>query len=769
MRSGNRNSLRKNILRVGIAALAVAAVVFIVIRVLGPRVASVFVLLKTTSTALPLSGVDVTSAPSPESAARAFLDAWRSEDYPRMYSMLSSLSRDAMSEEAFTGKYTDVRDQATLRSIDYRILSADMSPTDATVSFEVTLHTILAGDITRQTRMLLRNQSGQWKVAWNDTVILPELGNGNYLMMHRDWPTRGNIYDRNGLALAAEGDAVEIGVVPGLITDEETMLTYLSRALGMPREMIRQKYANAQPDWYIPIGDVNRADIEDLIGTLNNLGGIRLTTTKMRYYYEGGVGSHIVGYTQKQDAEMQAYYRSLGYDGSETVGANGLERWGEQYLAGKPGGQLLVLSAGGSLLATLGESEPQPSMNIHTTIDRELQARIEQTVMGNYYRGAVVVLQRDTGEVLAMTSSPRYDSNLFNPESYNGSFQNGALVQDILNDPNHPLINRATSGLYPLGSVFKIITMAAALESGLFTPDSSYFCTGEFTEWPGLTLYDWTIEHDMKPHGTIDLVQGLTRSCDCFFWHVGLALYYQNAWLVPDMAYSFGLGKPTGIIGMDEEAGLVPNPGWKHDTTGEDWNGGDALNQAIGQGMLQVTPLQVADFIAAVGNGGTLWTPQVVSSIEPPIGDPIVFPNTIRGKLPVKAENLAAIQKGMIGVVNNTNGTAHHRFYGISTAYKIAGKTGTAQTNYEYPHSWFAAYTYSELPNKPDIAVVVVAEYAGEGADAAAPMVRRVIELYFLGQPASFYPWESEYGWRGTNTPEFTPTPSEETTETLSP
>jgi penicillin-binding protein 2 len=751
--------LKKWIVPIGILAVIVIAVVAVRGLLPGSGAAT----LESTITQAVL-GVGITKAPDPESAARAFLDGWQAQDYAKMYSMLSSLSRDAMSEADFAGFYKEVHLQATVRSLDYQILSVELTPTDATVSFEVTLHTVMVGDITRPTRMLLKNQQGGWKVAWDDKTVLPELENGNRLIIYRDRPARGNIYDRNGLALAAEAEAVEIGIVPGEINNEDTVVAYVATALKIPREMVRLMFDDDHPDWYYPIGDVNKDDIEEMYGMLRGTAGIRLTTTMMRYYFGGGVASHIIGYTQQPSDETMEYYQSLGYAGDERVGALGLEYWGEQYLAGRQGGQLWVTTPTGSNLALMAESKAQPSMAIYTTLDRDLQQQMEQTLMGPF-TGAAVVLNRNTGEVLAMMSSPGYDSNLFNPESYNGSINNGALVQAIINDQRHPLVNRATTGLYPLGSVFKIITMAAGLQSGEFAPDTLYNdADGYFRELGGFVGTDWVIEKDAKPHGVITLEQCLERSCNPCFWHVGLTLYYKDAWLVPNMAQAFGLGSETGITGVDEEAGFVPNPGWKHDTQGEDWTGGDALNQAIGQGSLQVTPLQVADFVAAVGNGGTLYRPQILLSIKPPIGDVVFsFQPEVRGRLPVSPENLESIQRGMTAVVNNVKGTARHRFYGISDLYRIAGKTGTAQTtDYDLPNSWFVAFTFSEKPDKPDIAIAVIVERIGEGSTYAAPMARRILEIYFGGRPAAFYPWESEYGMRGTETPEVTEEPTSE-------
>jgi hypothetical protein len=282
-------------------------------------------------------GIGITKAPTPESAARTFLDGWQSKDYAKMYSLLSSLSRDAMSAADFEAFYEDVALQTTLQSLDYKILTVEMTPTDATIGFEVTQHTYLVGDIISRTRMLMKFQEGGWKVSWDEKTVMPELENGNKLVMRRQNPLRGNIYDRNGLALAAEAEAVEIGIVSGEINDEGQVVAYVALALNLPREQIRLMIDYDHPDWYTPIGDVNKEDIAEYYGTLRNLGGVRLTETKMRYYFGGGVASHVIGYTQQPSEENIAEYRAMGYAGDEQVGASGLEYWGEQYLAGRPG------------------------------------------------------------------------------------------------------------------------------------------------------------------------------------------------------------------------------------------------------------------------------------------------------------------------------------------------------------------------------------------------------------------------------------------------
>jgi penicillin-binding protein 2 len=752
-----RQSVFPKPLLIGILSVVGIGIVFVLLLTQGGKNG---VLGGATKTPASLAA-EITRVPTPESVARAFLDDWQVQKYSEMYSLLSPATDRAIPKVQFEKAYANVQTEATLRSLEYKILSVDVTPTDAIVQFEITLHTALFGDFVRPTRMLLNNQDGLWKVAWDGQTILPELENGNSLILHRDTPARGNIYDRGGLALASETEVVEIGVVPSLITDEDTMLSYLSTALKLPREVIRLKYDSDHPDTYYPVGEVSRADLDarHLYEALRDTGGIQLQTSEMRFYYGGGIAANVVGYTRPLPKEMQPDYLPLGYSVDDRVGASGLELGEEQFLAGKHGGTLDVVTSTGAFVSTLAEAKASPGMDIFTTLDRDLQSQMDRTLLGSF-SGAAVVLNRNTGEVLAMVTSPSFDSNLFNPQSYNGTTNGGEAVSNLLNDPGRPFLNRATQGTYPLGSVFKIITMATALESGRFTPETIYNNDNVFfTEYPG-TWEDWTGEKGLPPWGKITLEQGLERSCNNYFWHIGYDLFINNdPSAVTKMANQFGLGAPTRIIGLSEDAGSLPGPG-----DNPNWSGTDALNQAIGQGGMLVSPLQVADFVAAVGNGGTLYRPRVVLTVGPAGGDPVYASGPeVLNILPVKPDNLRAIQQAMTGVINDPLGTARQRFYVISAALRIAGKTGTAQSGAEDPHAWFAAYTFSSLPNKPDIAVVVVVEHVGDGSVYAAPMVRRAMEIYFYGAPRTRYAWESEIGVRATDTPVETETPTETT------
>jgi penicillin-binding protein 2 len=592
-------------------------------------------------------------------------------------------------------------------------------------------------------------EKGAWQVQWEDGLILPELHGGNSLSLDVKFPARGNIYDRNGHGIAAQSDAVSLGVVPAAIgiDAESGLLLTLSNLTGIPGLWIRSMYTGTE-NYYIGIGETSKDQYDQYGAALANYSGVEATAYNTRYYYDGGIASQTIGHVQLVPKEQLDEYKRKGYLGDEKVGVSGLEQWGEQYLAGTHGGSLYVIDQNKQIVTRLAQVEPKTSQSIYTTLDKDLQEGAQKAIAG--FDGAVVVMERDTGRVLAMVSSPGYDPNLFDP--YNANFQ---FLSDMLNNPNQPLVNRATQGQYPLGSVFKIVTMSAALESKEFTAQSSYNCTSDFTELPGVILYDWTHDHGIAASGVLTLPEGLMRSCDPWFWHIGLTLFNKGLTSnVPDMARAFGLGQPTGIEGVDEASGAIPDP------TGP----GDAVNLAIGQGAMLVTPLQVADFVAAVGNGGTLYKPQIIEKIAPPDGDPtFTFKPVVRNMLPVSAENLKIVQDAMRTVIMDPRGTAYYTFMGMNVP--IYGKTGTAQNNPgEKPHAWFAGYTDAKNPSKPDISIAVLLANQGEGADWAAPVFRRVVEIYFNGQPGRPYRWESTYYI--TRTPTLPVTPTIELTKT---
>jgi hypothetical protein len=290
--------------------------------------------------------VHITSVPDVKTAARAYLESWKQEDYPAMYARLTSVSQDALTEEEFTKHYQGVSTEIALDGVNYEILSALTNPSNAQVSYRILLHSVLVGDIQAETLMNLSLEKGQWRVQWDDTLVLPQLAGGNYLAMDREGytPSRANIYDRNGHALVAQADATALGLYPDNIDPEQadTLFSVLSSLTGLRVDTIQGMYASFPPGggWYLPLGEVTADRVADRFDLLSGLSGVVMSPYKSRYYFEGGIAPHVVGYVSAIQVEEVEEYKRKGYQQDERVGRIGLEKWGEQYLAGKRGGSL---------------------------------------------------------------------------------------------------------------------------------------------------------------------------------------------------------------------------------------------------------------------------------------------------------------------------------------------------------------------------------------------------------------------------------------------
>jgi len=704
----------------------------------------------TATATLPPPGVTTIPTPSVETAMRAFLDSQKVEDYNSMYAMLAQATRDSLTADEFAKRYSDSMLMMNVTGIDYGIRSLQTNIDNAQVAFNLVYHSALFGDLSRDMLANFVLEDGQWRIQWDDSLILPELAGGKHLVTDYRAPARGDIYDRNGNAVVTHSDAVALGVVAGQVAPElqTSLFNALWRLTGIRPDIISQEYDSYPAGQYVPVGEASSEAVNQS-GLLAVYSGLVLATDyTSRFYYGSGVAPQSVGYATAIYKEDVQAYSKLGYGPYDVVGHTGIEQAYQQQLGGRDAATLYVASADGTLGNPVASVDAQPADSLYLTIDRDLQMQAQQAMDG--LPGAIVVMERDTGRILAIVSSPSFDPNLFDASNKNSI----NLQNMVLNDPNQPLFNRATQGAFPLGSVFKTITMAAALESGLFTPESTWDCAYDYTELVplgGPVLYDWTKTHcddakaadpnatcntiNTRPSGLLTLPQGLMRSCDPWFYHIGFTLFNQGQpTAISDMAAKFGLGTATGV-GIGEESGNIPVPG----------SSTQATSIAVGQSDVLVTPLQVARFIAAIGNGGTLYRPQLVEKIQPVSGDAVsVFKPESVGTLPLTPDNLKVIQDAMRSVTNDPRGTA----YSVLGTFAIptAAKTGTAESGSGTPHAWFAGYSLAGLPNKPDIAVAVVVNNKGEGAQWALPIFRRIMEIYFYGHPQYVYRWESNFG-----------------------
>jgi penicillin-binding protein 2 len=675
-------------------------------------------------------GQDISRVGAAHNTAEAYLLNWQQGDFAAMYAQLTPFSQDAFSLEAFLGHHQDFAEAILLTGWDFQILSAIAEGEHAQVGYRLIFETTLLGTFSTDTVMNLVLAGERWQVQWEIGMILPELRGGNTLELVYKIPARGRIYASDGSPLAAYENAVALGVVPGEIPPEQAPLLYetLASLSIHSQEDIARMVEETPDDWYLPVVSLSQAEVMPQLEILTSLGGLRIDEFRSRYYVDGGVAPHALGYLLLiSEADLPAY-QAQGYRQDERVGAAGLEAAFEPQLAGRRGGTLYLISPQGEILSLLASQPPEPAQSITTTLDKTLQMRLQDS-LGDL-RAAVVVMEMDTGRVLAMVSNPHFDPNAFDLSTIDRS-----LLDSYFADPDRPLFNRAAQGQYPLGSVFKIITMAAGMETGLYGASSSFICGHSLWVCDSVVLYDWTFGHGAPASGELTLPEGLMRSCNPWFYRIGEALFAEGMdGALSEMALGFGLGAPTGIE-VDEAAGNIP------ETAGTCVN---SAQMSIGQGEILVTPLQVATFIAALGNGGRLYCPTLVDSIAPNTGAATqsFWPEDL-GTLPISEETLLVIQDALRLVVESPRGTAYFSLGDL--AISVSGKTGTAQTPTGDAHAWFAGYTRMDDPDRPDIAVVVLVENGGEGSVMAAPVFRRAVSLYFSDgtDPGGTLPWEA--------------------------
>ena len=669
-----------------------------------------------TSTASPLAVAGGTPVPagatfaSPQELAQAFIAAWQKGDYAAMYPLISSAAQSHISQADFVKRYQDIAAEMGQQSITVTLGTA--APGAMRLPIHVVRQTSRVGTLTEDNVIPIIREQGQYRVDWTPSLIVADLGDG-YVRWVPVVPQRGRILDRKGRPLAELGMVDKVGVIPGQIKDENALLESLSQLLNLPKDVIKQRYANGQPDWFMPITTLPDPVDPQLAQKLLAIPGVVIRQWPDRVYPLGPAAAHITGYLTEISADELAKYADRGYEVGDRIGRAGIEAWGEQYLSGKRGGRLVIVGPDGQERKLLAEVPSQPAADIVLTIDADLQ-QAAYKALGDKV-GSIVVLDPNTGAILAMASNPSFDPNQFilgmTPEAWNA-----------LNDPQkQPLVNRATQMAYPTGSTFKVVTMAAALEKLGMTAQTRINCPATFS-LPGSSQ----VWHDWSPNGqgVLTLHNALVQSCDTVFYQIGAQLDEHDPNLLPQMARGFGFGSQTGLAELPEVAGLVPDPTWKRQQKNDYWARGDAVNLAIGQGFFLATPLQLADAYAAIANGGTLWEPYLVQEVVAVDGTKLyTHQPKARGTLPVSPQHLADIRSALHDVTSAPNGTAVTAFRGEKVP--VAGKTGTAESGQQQPHAWFAEFAPVDGAK---LAAVVMIEHGGEGSVTAAPLARQMVD-----------------------------------------
>ena len=535
---------------------------------------------------------------------------------------------------------------------------------------------------------------------------------------------RGTIYDRNGAVLVSNRPSFAVSVVPAEYTNPAAVTPVIANITGLTVAEISDMLDAAADMPWTPVRlkrDVDTTVIARIEERRGELPGVVIEAIPVRYYLYNNLAAHIFGYVGNITGEEYSNRKQQGYRPNDLIGKDGLEREWEEVLRGIDGGLQVEVNALGEELQILGNKPAVPERSLVLTLDANLQKATEDILkyyiensrkIGQPAKGAsAIVLDVKTGGVLAMASLPSYDPNLFAA---------GITAKEwnkLISDPNYPLTNRSIQSTYPPGSVFKIITAAAALDMGL-TNESEIFHDKGVYMLDGWSFYGW----DKKGLGELNLAGALAWSSDPAFYELGHRLGIDN---LASYALTFGLGQKTGIKLLGEAAGIVPTQSWKIATYGEGWYPGETLIAAIGQGYYLVTPLQQALVLMAVANGGVVFRPMLVDKV-------LTTEGALQNKLEpevmhtvyLKPEHWAVIRQGLVEVTTVGTGAAAFRNF----PYKVAGKSGSAETGRGTTHSWFAAYAPAD---NPAVAVAVLVDEGGEGSSAAAPALRRILESYF--------------------------------------
>jgi penicillin-binding protein 2 len=552
------------------------------------------------------------------------------------------------------------------------------------------------------------------------------LSENNRIRLRRVQATRGRVLDRFGRVLIDSRASFDAMLVPedspDLENTVETLAHFLGQGAAETKEVLDR--ASGRPPFQEIL--VKRNLDWDQVSALEThqleLPGVSMRITPSRSYPYGPILAHILGYVgEANEGEVAKDDR---YRAGDLIGRAGIERIWEESLRGIHGGQEVEVDALGRELRVLQDAEAVPGNSLVLSVDLDLQFAAEEALGEEV--GSIVAVDPHTGDVLAIVSRPTYDPNEF------ARGIRGKEWQELLNHPRHPLNNRAIQGQYPPGSIFKIVTAAAALEEGIVNPFTRIHCSGAIY-FGKRNFRCWR----KGGHGSVALHDALVQSCDVYFYQVGQRLGIDP---LARYARAFGLGLPTGIRLEHEKGGTIPDSEWKQRRFGQPWYSGETLSAAIGQGYVTTTPLQMAEAMATLASG-IRYKPRLVQRMEAPDGSLLrTFEPEEQGRLPVRETALAQVRQALTDVVNDPRGTGKKAALDGIT---VAGKTGTAQvvtigkqrkTAAQLPwdqrdHAWFVAYAPVE---KPEIAVATLVEHAdGGGGAIAAPIARDVLQAYF--------------------------------------
>ncbi|MGB4069182.1 MAG: penicillin-binding protein 2 [Nitrospira sp.] len=565
-----------------------------------------------------------------------------------------------------------------------------------------------------------------WHLQIREGPYYRDLSENNRTRLVLLEPARGLIYDRHGVLLANNVPSFSLYVTLEDVKDREALIQQLSSLLGFDPTLVRKKMT-ARGSKLLPRKIKDRMTLRDAMLVESNrldMPGVMIQVESQRNYPGGVTAAHLLGYVGEISADQLEKPEFVDLHQGSIVGQYGVEKSYDRHMRGMAGQKNVEVDALGHEKKAVVVERPQAGNDLYLTIDVRLQKVAEDLLGGEY--GAIVALDPNSGDILAMASRPGFNPNVLSREL------TAKQWVEIVQDEGRPLNNRASQGQYPPGSIFKIPMAVAALESKTMSPSSTVFCNGGYQF--GKRLY-----HDWKAsgHGYVDLHDALVHSCDVYFYTIGQRMGID---VMAEFGKDFGLGKVTGVELPSERAGIMPSTAWKQKAKNEQWLPGETISAAIGQGYVTVTPLQMASLVGTVANNGVSYRPRLVQAVmDRTSGNLQELPAVPRGKINAKPETFRVIKDALADVV--TKGTATRA---KSSMVTIGGKTGTAQVaalrtgpEENIPkkfrdHAWFVAFAPVESPK---IAVAVLAEHMGHGGAAAAPLAKEVIETYMKLAP----------------------------------
>lgn len=539
-------------------------------------------------------------------------------------------------------------------------------------------------------------------------------------------PPRGLVFDRNGTLLVKTRPSFNVELVMEDCPDPRGTVKKLARMLkydeGMLIERLKEQRKRRRFEPRLLLKDISRDTVAVVLAHRWNLPGVVINVVPTRDYEYKTLAAHVLGYIREITKNQLDDPRFSQYQMGDEIGQYGLEAEWERYLQGKRGKQEVIVNATGSKVGDFRFEPDIAGHNITTTLDFNVQKAADEALKGK--SGAIVALDPKTGDILAMSSAPAFDPNVFTGD------MSPALWKELTTGKAKILNNRAVQGAYPPGSVWKVFMSVAGLSEGVIRENDIINCPGVYF-FGGRLFRCW--RH--QGHGPVSFMRGLTASCDVYFYTVGQRLGIDR---IHEYAAKFGLGSPTGLKLVHENPGVVPSTLWKRtffkDPAQQKWYPGETISVAIGQGAVTTTPLQIARGVAGIVNGGRLVTPQLVKKIESPDGlflDTDFKPQST--KIDVDPRILKKVLDAMVSVVNDPNGTGKQAQLPKELGITVGGKTGTAQAasldvRTAGDHAWFVGFAPAE---DPKIVVVALVEHGGHGGSASAPLVKQVMEAFF--------------------------------------